>query len=173
MSSSGVLSGKPTAAGTFNFTVTTTDSSTGTGPYTGSRAYSLTVNTPTVTLSPATLPGGTFNATYSQTVAASGGVAPYIYTFTSGAQPTGLNLSSSGVLSGTATAAGTFTFTVTATDSSTGTGPFTASQTYSVAISKASQTITFTPPTTPVTYGVAPITLSATSTSNLQSRSAL
>ncbi|MCE3543408.1 Ig domain-containing protein, partial [Escherichia coli] len=44
LSTSGTLSGTPTAAGTFNVTITATDSSTGTGaPYTGSRAYTLTV----------------------------------------------------------------------------------------------------------------------------------
>jgi Bacterial Ig-like domain (group 3)/MBG domain (YGX type)/Putative Ig domain/NHL repeat len=167
LSSTGVLSGTPTAAGTFSFTATATDSSTGTGPYTGSRAYSLTVNPPTVTLSPATLPSGMYNATYSQTVTASGGVAPYAYAITSGSKPTGLTFTASGVLSGTSSGAGTFNFTVTGTDSSTGTGPFTASQAYTVVISKASQSITFTPPASPVTYGAVPITLNATATSNL------
>ncbi|NHQ93856.1 putative Ig domain-containing protein, partial [Janthinobacterium lividum] len=39
----GTLSGTPTAAGAYSFTVTATDSSTGAGPYSGSRAYSGTV----------------------------------------------------------------------------------------------------------------------------------
>ncbi|MGY5799753.1 putative Ig domain-containing protein, partial [Rhizobium sp. LEGMi12c] len=43
-SSAGVLSGTPTASGTFNFTVAATDSSGGSGPFTGSRAYSLAVS---------------------------------------------------------------------------------------------------------------------------------
>lgn len=43
LSSTGALSGTPTTGGTFNFTVTATDSSTGTGPYTGSRAYTLVI----------------------------------------------------------------------------------------------------------------------------------
>jgi len=41
---SGLLSGTPTTVGTFNFTITATDSSTGTGPYTGMRAYAVTIN---------------------------------------------------------------------------------------------------------------------------------
>lgn len=34
LTGAGVLSGTPTATGSFNFTVTATDSSTGTGPFT-------------------------------------------------------------------------------------------------------------------------------------------
>ncbi|MCH3863159.1 putative Ig domain-containing protein, partial [Campylobacter jejuni] len=52
LSAGGVISGTPTAGGTYNFTLTSTDSSTGAGPYTGSRAYALTVNAPTLTLTP-------------------------------------------------------------------------------------------------------------------------
>ncbi|WP_371108270.1 putative Ig domain-containing protein [Rhizobium sp. RCC_161_2] len=134
LSSAGALSGTPTAGGTFNFTVTATDSSTGTGPFTGSRAYSLVVAAPTISISPATLPGVALNSAYSQTVTASGGLAPYSFSVTAGALPAGLTLSSAGTLSGTPTAAGTFNFTVTATDSSTGTGPFTASRAYSLVV---------------------------------------
>ena len=36
-------SGTPTVSGTFNVTITATDSSGGSGPFTGSRAYSLAV----------------------------------------------------------------------------------------------------------------------------------
>ncbi|NTI26448.1 tandem-95 repeat protein [Rhizobium rhizogenes] len=134
LSSAGALSGTPTAGGTFNFTITATDSSTGTGPFTGSRAYSLVVSAPTISISPATLPTVALNSAYSQTVTASGGLAPYSLSVTAGALPAGLTLSSTGTLSGTPTAAGTFNFTVTATDSSTGTGPFTGSKAYSLTV---------------------------------------
>ena len=46
LSASGALSGTPTANGSFNFTVTATDSSTGAGPATASRAYTLVVAAP-------------------------------------------------------------------------------------------------------------------------------
>jgi hypothetical protein len=46
LSSAGVLSGAPTAAGTFAFTVKATDSSTGTGPFSVAQAYSLTTSLP-------------------------------------------------------------------------------------------------------------------------------
>ena len=76
LAGSGVLSGTATAGGTFIFTVRATDSSTGTGPFTGSRSYTLTVNPPTIALSPTTLPDAQVGAAYSQTMSASGGTAP-------------------------------------------------------------------------------------------------
>ncbi|WP_205910685.1 Ig domain-containing protein [Rhizobium sp. P44RR-XXIV] len=144
----GVLSGTPTAGGTFNFTVTATDSSTGTGPYTGSRAYSLNVNAPTIAITPTTLTAATVATAYSQTVTASGGTSTYTYAVTAGALPAGLTLSAAGALSGTPTAGGTFNFTVTATDSSTGSGPFTGSRAYSLVVGAP-------------TIAVAPTTLTA------------
>ncbi|MBH8559022.1 putative Ig domain-containing protein [Hymenobacter negativus] len=45
----GTIAGTPAANGTFNFTVTATDASTGSGPYSGSRSYSLTINAPVIT----------------------------------------------------------------------------------------------------------------------------
>ncbi|MDP3377013.1 MAG: IPT/TIG domain-containing protein, partial [Brevundimonas sp.] len=134
LSSTGVLSGTPTAGGSFNFTVTATDSATGAGPYTGSQAYSLTVGAPTIALSPAALPAATTAVAYSETITASGGVGTYSYALTAGALPAGMTLSSSGVLSGTPTAGGSFNFTVTATDQSTGAGPYTGSRAYSLTV---------------------------------------
>ncbi|MHB8680279.1 MAG: putative Ig domain-containing protein, partial [Rudaea sp.] len=167
LSSAGVLSGTPTAGGTFNFTVTATDSSTGTGPYKGSLAYTLTVNAPTITLSPTSLPNGTNNVAYaSQTITASGGTSPYTYAVTSGALPPGLTLSSAGVLSGTPTAGGTFNFTVTATDSSTGTGPYKGSQAYTLIVNAGTQTLSITAP--PDIYiNLGPATVTATASSGL------
>ena len=147
IASDGTLSGTPTAGGTYNFTVTATDSSTGTGPYTGSRAYSLTVNAPTVTVAPTTLSTGTTGSSYSQSVSASGGTAPYSYAITAGVHPAGLTLASDGMLSGTPTAGGVYTFTVTATDSSTGTGPYTGSRAYSLTIN--APTVSISPTTLP------------------------
>ena len=85
---------------------------------------------PTITVSPATLPDGTVGVAYNQTITASGGASPYMFSFT-GNLPTGLTLSTSGILSGTPTMAGTYNFTVTATDSSN----YTGSQAYTVMIS--------------------------------------
>lgn len=154
LTSAGALSGTPTAEGTFNFTITATDSSGGTGPYTGSRAYTIAVAAPTVTVSPATLPAATVAASYSQSLTASGGTAPYSYAVTAGALPSGMNLSSVGVLSGTPTAGGTFNFTITATDDSGGIGPYTGSRAYTLTV--AAPVIALSPTTLPTaTQGVA------------------
>ncbi|WP_441599467.1 IPT/TIG domain-containing protein [Ensifer sp. 2TAB8] len=134
MSSAGVLSGSPTAGGTFTFTVSTTDSSTGTGPFTASQSYSVTIAAPAIAVAPSTLPNATFGAAYSQTVTASGGIAPYSYSVTSGPLPLGLNLSAAGVLSGTPSAVGTFNITISATDAASGTGPFTGTQSYALVV---------------------------------------
>ncbi len=154
--STGALAGTPTAAGTFNFTVTATDANT----FTGSRAYSLVVAPPVIAITPTTLPDGTVATAYSQSVSASGGIAPYTYAITSGALPAGVTLNgSSGAISGTPTAGGTFNFTVTATDSSTGTGaPHTGSQGFSLII--AAPTVSL--PATSLADGTEGVAYSAT-----------
>ena len=72
---------------------------------------------PVLDLQPETLPAAAFDTAYSQTLLASGGTAPYLYTVSDGALPPGFTLSSSGELTGTPTTSGSFTFTVRATDS--------------------------------------------------------
>lgn len=136
LSPGGVLAGTPTAGGTFNLTVTATDSSPFPGPFSGNQAYTLTIASPTLALPATTLPGGTLNVAYSESItAASGGTAPYAYAVTAGALPGGVALNpASGALTGTPTALGTFNFSITATDSSTGTGPYTATQSYSLLV---------------------------------------
>ena len=164
LSSTGSLSGTPTAGGTFNFTVTATGSSTGTGaPHTGSRAYSLVIAPATVTLPPTTLANGTQGLAYSATLnPASGGTSPYTYAVTAGALPAGLSLSSAGALSGTPTASGSFNFTVTATDSSTGNGPYTGSNAYTLQIINIPPVANAVSATVAYNSGANPITLNIT-----------
>lgn len=159
LGSNGTLSGTPTQAGSFNFTITATDSSTGNGPFRStSSTLTLEVKAPTISIGPVSLPVASVGATYSGTVTASGGTAPYSYTVTSGALPAGLSLASNGTLSGTPTAGGTFNFTITATDSLSSSGLYA----YTVVVTRQ------TPVTGPVSASVAanssanPITLSIT-----------
>jgi uncharacterized protein YhjY with autotransporter beta-barrel domain len=136
LSAGGTLSGTPTAGGTFNFTVTATDSSPFPGPFSGSQAYTLTIAPPTISLPATALAGGTQGSAYSAAITpASGGTAPYSYAVTAGALPGGLVLNAAtGAITGTPSALGTFNFSITATDSSTGTGPYTATQAYAITV---------------------------------------
>ncbi|ATS23198.2 putative Ig domain-containing protein [Xanthomonas phaseoli pv. phaseoli] len=145
LNAAGVLSGTPTASGSFNFTVTATDSGV---PTSGSRAYTLTVAGANVTLPATTLPAGTAGQAYSSAITpATGGIAPYSYALTAGALPAGITLnSSSGTLSGTTTSVGSFNFSVTATDSTSGT-PSQGTRGYTLNI--AAPTIALAPATVP------------------------
>ncbi|MEI7908716.1 MAG: putative Ig domain-containing protein [Verrucomicrobiota bacterium] len=71
------------------------------------------------TISTSSLPTGTQNAAYSQTLAATGGTAPYTWSLCSGNLPSGMSLNSSGIISGTPTAATTTSFTVQVTGANT------------------------------------------------------
>jgi hypothetical protein len=108
----GVLSGIPTAAGTFNFTITATDIY----GCSGSQAYTVTMACPVITLSPTSLGAIVKGAFCSKTITATGGTSPYTFAVTGGTLPTGYTLSPGGVLSGTASTTGSWTFTVMATD---------------------------------------------------------
>jgi hypothetical protein len=144
LSSGGVLSGTPTASGTFNFTVTVTDSETPT-PKTASANLSITVNAQ-LTVTTTSLAAGVIGTTYSQTLAASGGITPYTWAVTTGTLPAGLSLNSStGVISGTPSGnvTGTITFTITVTDSESPTKK-TASANLSITITAPTLKITTT-----------------------------
>ncbi len=109
-----MISGTPTVAGTASFTITAQDFA----GETAHQNYSVTISSTPLALSPSTLPGWDINQPgYNQTVVASGGTSPYTYSVTTGALPLGLSLNSTtGVISGTPTAAGTASFTITAQD---------------------------------------------------------
>ena len=122
---SGTISGTPTTAGSFSFTVQVKDSAAATA----SAALALTIVSPPSPLSIVTaspLLSGFANGAYSQTLGATGGSAPYTWSVASGALPGGLTLSSGGTIAGTPSAAGTFNFTVQVRDSNsaTATKPF-------------------------------------------------
>lgn len=128
-SATGVLSGTATTAGTSNFTITARDAN----GCTGLRAYTMIIaplipSCPTITVNPATLPGGSIGSAYSQTLSASGSTNPPVtFSITSGSLPVGLTLSPAGAITGVPTTAGTASFTVTATDTAAcpGSRPYT------------------------------------------------
>jgi hypothetical protein len=114
LSGAGVLSGTPTASGTFNFTVQATSAG-----QSDTQALSLLVNVPAVNITTSSpLPPATQSSSYSQTLSATGGTGSYTWSLESGTPPTGLSLSAGGVISGTPTGTGTSTFTVRATSGS-------------------------------------------------------
>ena len=111
--STGVISGTPTTAGTSSFTAAVTDSAAATA----TAALSITVNA-AVSITTASLPTGEIGSAYSQTLAASDGITPYTWSISVGTLPAGLSLNAStGVISGTPTAVGTTAFTAMVTDS--------------------------------------------------------
>ena len=126
--SSGTLSGTPTTANTFSFTVQVVDKNRASA----TKAFALTIapSTPPLTITTAaSLPGGTVGAAYAQPITASGGATPYTWAVTGGSLPPGLSLNASnGALAGTPTSAGTFNFTIQVKDASnaTATQAFTA-----------------------------------------------
>ena len=131
--SGGVVSGTPTASGTFNFTVQVTDQA-----QTDTQDLSITV-VPALTITTSSLPGGTVGSPYSQTLSATGGVPSYTWSLASGSLPPGLSLSASGgVVSGTPTTSGTYSFTARVTD-----GTQTATQPLQIVVSPA-PTLTIT-----------------------------
>lgn len=92
---------------------------------------------PALVVSLAALPSGMVGAGYpAQTLTVPNGTAPYTWAVTSGALPTGLHLSTAGLLSGTPTAAGSFSFTITAKDAHNISG----SQAGTLTVAKASTT---------------------------------
>jgi Putative Ig domain len=107
LSAAGTISGTPTTAGTFAFTVAARNT---TGVIT--KAQSITVTTPAATTG---TPGnGSVGSTYNWSFGISGSPAPKV-TVTSGALPAGLTLNTgTGAITGMPTQAGQATFQVTA-----------------------------------------------------------
>lgn len=118
MTTGGVISGTPMAAGvgTSNLTFKMTDSGTATA-LSATATMGLTIGpAPAIAFTTTTLSGGTYKAAYSAMVAATGGSGALTYSLASGALPTGLTMSAAGAITGTPTVVGTFPFTVSAMD---------------------------------------------------------
>jgi cyclophilin family peptidyl-prolyl cis-trans isomerase len=155
LSPAGVLSGTPSAIGTFAGTVTATNVAG-----TSEQAFNIVINQqPAFTNGPPPA-SGTVGTAYSFSYTASGSPAP-TFALTSGALPAGLSLNPSGAISGTpTTAGGPFTGTVTA---SNGIGTA-ATQDFSITVAKGTATVTLDDMTLTQTYDGTPKSVTASST---------
>jgi hypothetical protein len=111
-SSTGVISGTPTATNTYNFRAR----ATGSNALYSEKDFSLTINPaptpPTITMS-SPLTSATVGTGYSLSLQATGGTTPYSWSVVSGSFPTGLNLGTgTGLISGTPAVANTFNFRI-------------------------------------------------------------
>jgi regulation of enolase protein 1 (concanavalin A-like superfamily) len=113
---SGVISGTPTASGSFTVTLSATNASGS-----GTKQLSVVINPnnpPAPVISNTSLPAGTVNSAYNTSISATNNPTSYNAT----GLPAGLNVNTAnGVISGTPTASGTFTVTLSATNAG-GTG---------------------------------------------------
>jgi hypothetical protein len=109
-------------------------------------AYELQRGAPApadLSVTTAALPGGTVGVAYSATLAAAGGVTPYVWSITVGGLPAGLSLNpQTGAISGTPTGAGAASFTVGVTDAQNPADSATA--TLSINVAQAPLAITTT-----------------------------
>ncbi|MGC1290040.1 MAG: Ig domain-containing protein, partial [Candidatus Acidiferrales bacterium] len=94
------------------------------------------VVSPAPVISTTALPGALNGADYSEQVIANGGVAPLVFTVSSGSLPPGLNLNTNGFITGRTTSdGGAYNFTLTVTDQ--GSPPLTAMQSYTLNVAPA------------------------------------
>jgi hypothetical protein len=119
LGTTGVLRGTPTSDGHGNFTVQATDSA----GVAVEKYFDLLISPPKQPATPlafsttAPLPQGSVGVEYKERLFATGGTPPYSWVITSGTKPDGLDMSTSGVLSGKPTADNTYEFAAKVTDS--------------------------------------------------------
>lgn len=142
----GRISGTPTSAGDYTFTVRLLGNNSyweSGGIYQFQRDVRLRVAGPvsplTITTA-AALPTGAVGVPYSQTLAATGGRAPYTWRSLISALPPGLSLSTAGVLAGTPANVGTYFLNLEVRDAD----GRTATRNFAVTFSPAAPTLTLT-----------------------------
>jgi hypothetical protein len=163
----GIISGTPTKSATSSFTIGVTDSAS----HSATQAESIVVYGSTIVrITTTTLPNGAVGTAYTTTLAATSGTKPYTWSIAQGSLPAGLSLAAStGVISGTPTAAGTQTFLIAVK----GTGAYTATAQLSITVIPALTIDTTLLPTAGVgasysftltaSYGTSPYTWSVSS----------
>ena len=153
LAENGVLTGAPTAYGTWIFRVMVVDAISA-----AASTGQITFNTTVLPLALGPAPAGTIPAlvNYQHQFTATGGMPAYSYSRT-GNLPVGMAVSASGLLSGVPHEVGTFNFTVRATD------VLQSSITRSVTLTVVAPAITSAPPRSPIHVGK-PFSHSFTST---------
>jgi hypothetical protein len=156
ISTNGVITGSPTVAGTYTFVATASGGGGGgtcvplppnyTCPGGGgstSKTMSLKITPQPVSISTASLAGGTVGFSYSAPVVAAGGASPYSWVISAGSLPPGLSLDpAAGTISGAPLLGGSSNVTVTVTDS----GQETASKQFLLAVAAPPQILAAAPP---------------------------
>ena len=115
LSGSGLLTGTSATAINTTFNAQVVDSLSPADSVNKNLQLIISASTLAITTS-SPLPQGTAGVAYNVTLAASGGTPPYTWQLVGGALPSGLNLGSNGVISGTTSSVGTFNFTIQVTD---------------------------------------------------------
>ena len=135
-----VLSGTPTHTGNYPIEITATDAQNNTN----SESLNLSINCPSIVVTPASLSNGTVGAAYGAvTFAQTGGLGTIAFS-EAGALPSGMSFAS-GVLSGTPTQSGTFSIVVTAKDSNACTGSVSDSFTIAPIVVSTAPVATLSP----------------------------
>ena len=109
---SGEISGSPTQAGSFQFTLQVRDAA---GAQAQLAFFIVVTNGLTIT-NPPILPGASLSVAYQVALQAGGGSPPYNWSITAGTLPAGLSFHTDGKIDGTPSAAGSFNFTASVTD---------------------------------------------------------
>lgn len=150
--STGLISGAPTAIGASTVTVRATDSFN----QVASMAGTITI-VPGPTLTFTSPPAAELGTGYSDQLTYSGGIGPNVWSVSAGSLPAGLNLNSAtGLLTGTPTAVGSSTFTVRIVDAN----GVSDTRAATLAVNRATSTISVAAPPS-VQFGAA-ITITAT-----------
>ena len=115
-SATGAITGTPTTAGTYAFTVRADDS--GTPVRSDTQGLSIVIAAAsTLSITTTSLPDGAVGVAYTANLVATGGVVPRTWSLASGSFPPGVSLvAATGALTGTPTKQGRYTFTVRVTD---------------------------------------------------------
>lgn len=101
---SGALTGTPTIAGTYAFTVAATDRY----GCSVNQSYTLNISCQNPNILPQQLPNAMVNQSYAQPLSVSGGSLPFTFVKLTGSLPPGMTLSPLGLISGTPLAQGAF-----------------------------------------------------------------